>query len=70
LQSHLPLIDKKLGFTIIHNDTNVFKIFFKLFQKYYVPVKPLYLCKTDEDVHACLHDEEKRSSFPNILNML
>jgi|OM-RGC.v1.024174578 hypothetical protein len=70
LTSHLPILHEKLMFTIIQNDTNVFKVFFSLFKQYYVPVKPLYLCKTDEDVRECLHEPEKRIKYPNILNLL
>tara|TARA_B100001142_G_C14323507_1_gene651378 strand:- start:1989 stop:2444 length:456 start_codon:yes stop_codon:yes gene_type:complete len=70
LTSHIPILNEKLVFTIIQNDTNVFKTFFKLFKQYYVPVKPLYLCKTDEDVNNCLHIPEEREKMPNILNLL
>jgi hypothetical protein len=70
LTSHIPILHEKLVFTIIQNDTNVFKTFFALFKQYYVPVKPLYLCKTDEDVNNCLHNPEVREKMPNILNLL
>lgn len=70
LKSHEKILTEKLMFTIIQNKNNVFRIFFNLFKKYYYPVKPLYLCKDDEETCICLNDESKRSKFPNIQTLL
>ena len=62
-------LTKKLQFSIVVNNNNVFRIFFSLFKQYYNPVKSLYLCSNDEEMKTCLHDESKRDSFPNIINI-
>ena len=63
-------LTKKLQFSIVVNNNNVFRIFFSLFKQYYEPIKSLYLCSNDEEMKICLHDESKRDSFPNILNII
>lgn len=60
----------KVGFTIIENENNLFKIFINIFKQYYKPYKSLYLCKTREETELCLNDEESRSKFPNITKLL
>lgn len=70
LKSHEKILTEKLMFTIIQNKNNVFRIFFNLFKKYYNPVKPLYLCKNDEETNVCLNDDNKRSTFPNIQSLI
>lgn len=70
LKSYEALLTEKLQFTIIINKNNLFYIFFNLFKKYYNPVKPLYLCKTEEEAIICLQDENKRSEFPNIQTII
>ena len=64
------LLMNKLVFTIVQCKNNIFKIFFSLFKKYYIPVKPLYLCANTDETHICLFDEEKRNNFPNICNLI
>lgn len=64
------LIKKKLMFTIVINKSNIFNLFFSLFKKYYHPIKPLYLCKDMKEMEVCLHENEKRDSFPNILSLI
>ncbi len=69
-RNHEKVLTEKLMFTIIQNSTNVFLLFFRIFKKYYNPVKSLYLCLDAHQVNTCLHDEEKRNSFPNIISMI
>lgn len=69
-RNHEKVLTEKLMFTIIQNSTNVFLLFFRVFKKYYNPVKSLYLCLDSEQVNACLHDKEKRESFPNIISLI
>ena len=64
------LLMNKLVFTVIQCKNNIFKLFFSLFKKYYVPVKPLYLCSNVEETDLCIFDLEKRKSFPNICNLI
>lgn len=64
------LLMNKLVFTVVQCKNNIFKLFFSLFKKYYVPVKPLYLCANEDEVYSCVFDEEKRNSFPNICNLI
>ena len=45
-------------------------MFFSLFKKYYEPIKPLYLCRTENDTKECIHSVDSRSNFPNICNIL
>ena len=68
--SHEDLLMEKLKFTIVQCKNNIFKLFFSLFKKYYVPVKPLYLCSNVEETHECVSNEESRHKFPNICNLL
>lgn len=67
---HRAIILEKLHFTVLQNENNLFRIFFTIFKKYYNPLKPLYLCKTDEEVQECLHNQEKRHEFNEIMNQL
>ena len=38
-------------------------LFFKIFKKYYNPIKPLYLCKNEEQTNNCLFNENIRNKF-------
>ena len=58
-KNHKSVIKDKLGFTIIKSESNIFRIFIKLFKKFYTPIKPLYLCSTIEESLECIHNEEK-----------
>ena len=69
LESKSLIIDK-LNFSVIQSENNIFKMFFSLFQKYYEPIKPLYLCRTTNDTSDCIHKPESRDNFPNICTML
>lgn len=60
----------KVGFTIIENENNLFKIFINIFKQYYKPYKSLYLCKNNEETELCLNDETCRNKFPNITKVL
>ena len=70
LMKHGKVIFEKLDFTIIQNDSNIFQMFFNLFKHYYQPVNSLYLCKNKEECQDCLHNEESRGKYPNILSMI
>ena len=67
---NIDLMIKKVKFTIIQNETNLFKIFISIFKQYYKPYKPLYLCKNDEEREMCLTDESSRQKLPNITKLL
>ena len=67
---HRKIIIEKLKFTVLQNENNLFRIFFTIFKKYYNPLKPLYLSKTDEEVQECLHNQEKRKEFNEIMSQL
>lgn len=58
------ILEKKLQFTIIQSSNNVFRMFFKLFKQFYTPIKPMYLCKNDEQTNNCLNDSDLRSNLP------
>lgn len=64
------IILDKLTYSVLKSKNNIFKLFFSLFKKYYVPIKPLYLCCNQEEVDDCLFNPEKRSKFPNIINII
>lgn len=67
---NIDLMINKVKFTIIQNETNLFKIFINIFKQYYKPYKPLFLCKNDEERQMCLTDEKYREKLPNITNLL
>tara|TARA_R110002020_G_scaffold215740_1_gene423020 strand:+ start:133 stop:597 length:465 start_codon:yes stop_codon:yes gene_type:complete len=67
---HREIILDKLQFTVLQNENNLFRMFFALFKKYYNPLKPLYLCKNEDEVQDCLHDQAKRHEFNEIMNQL
>lgn len=67
---NIDLMIEKVQFTIIQNETNLFKIFIEIFKKFYQPYKPLYLCKNDEETKLCLTDENVRKKMPNITKLL
>ena len=67
---HRETILEKLNFSVVQSKSNIFKMFFGLFKRHYVPVKPLYLCKNENDVASCIFEPETRSKYPNIINMI
>ena len=58
------ILEEKLQFTIIQSSNNVFRMFFKLFKQFYTPIKPMYLCKNDEQTENCLNHSDSRSNLP------
>jgi hypothetical protein len=64
------VINKKLDFTIIQSNNNIFKLFFSLFKMYYEPIKPLYLCENDESTEKCLVSNSERSKAANFSDMV
>ncbi len=64
------VIIDKLKFSVVESKSNIFKLFFSLFKKYYVPKKSLYLCKSIEDVNDCIFNIDSRNKYPNILNLI
>ena len=58
------ILEKKLQFTIIQSSNNVFRMFFKLFKQFYTPIKPMYLCKNDEQTENCLKSSDSRINLP------
>lgn len=70
LEEHKDLLMDKLVYSVLQCENNIFKMFFNLFKSYYVPVKPLYLCKNEEEVLKCFEDELFRNSLPNMEKMV
>ena len=70
LLKHAELIESKLEFSVILNKSNVFYTFFSLFKKFYVPIKPLYLCQKYDDVITCIHNRNERKKFPEIVSKM
>jgi|TARA_B110000285_G_C15132521_1_gene624637 hypothetical protein len=70
INKNSEIMINKVGFTIIENEDNLFKIFINIFKQYYKPYKSLYLCKNHEETEMCLNDEESRNKFPNITKLL
>jgi hypothetical protein len=70
LVKHEKVIIEKLDFTIVQSSSNIFKLFFNLFKYYYKPINSLYLCDTLDDCKNCLHNENERNKYPNILSIM
>lgn len=68
--SYGDIINEKLDFTIIQSHSSIFKLFFSLFKMYYEPIKPLYLCESDESTENCLKNKNERSKVANFSDML
>lgn len=66
LEKHKELLLGKLVYSVLQCDNNIFKMFFSLFKAYYVPIKPLYLCKSEDEVTKCFSDDTYRESLPNM----
>ena len=70
LEEHKDLLMNKLVYSVLQCENNIFKMFFNLFKAYYIPVKPLYLCKNEKEVTQCLENESFRNSLPNMEKMV
>jgi len=57
------LLSEKLFFTVIKSENKIFHTFFKIFKKFYIPIKPLYLCESIDEAFECIDKEEKRKQF-------
>ena len=57
------LLSEKLFFTVIKSENTIFHTFFKIFKKFYIPIKPLYLCESIEEAFECIDNEEKRKQL-------
>jgi|TARA_B110000114_G_C14880327_1_gene312443 hypothetical protein len=68
--SYADIINKKLDFTIIQSNNNIFRLFFSLFKMYYEPIKPLYMCENDESTQKCLSSKSERSKVANFSDMI
>lgn len=64
------VINQKLDFTIIQSNNNIFKLFFSLFKMYYEPIKPLYMCESDESTEKCLNSNDERSKVANFSDLM
>ena len=69
-REYTDIIKEKLDFTIIQSNNGLFKIFFSLFKQFYVPIKPLYICETEESTEECLTNSIEREKKSNISNMV
>ena len=64
----MEVIKKKVIYSIIVTDSNLFYLFFPLLKKYYRPIKPLFICKDDNELQDIIQNPENRSKYKNILN--
>tara|TARA_Y100000389_G_C17466000_1_gene525599 strand:+ start:4477 stop:4935 length:459 start_codon:yes stop_codon:yes gene_type:complete len=64
------VINEKLDFTIIQSNNGIFKMFFSLFKMYYEPIKPLYICESDESTEKCLTSNNERNKVKNFSDMI
>jgi len=68
--AYSDVINKKLDFTIIQSNNKIFNLFFSLFKMYYEPIKPLYLCESNESTEKCLTSNNERSKVTNFSDMV
>ena len=62
-KDNIELIKEKLSFTIIKSKSSIFHTFFKIFKNFYIPIKPLYICKSMEEGLNSIHCEETRNKL-------
>ena len=67
---YAEIIDKKLDFTIIQSKNSIFKAFFSILKVYYKPIKPLYMCVSDESTDKCLVSKIERNKTTNFSDMI
>ena len=67
---HTEVIEKKLDFTIIQSKNAIFKAFFSILKMYYKPIKPLYMCESDESTEKCLVSNIERNQTTNFSDMV
>lgn len=70
LYQYEDLIMNKLNYSVVQCKSNIFKMFFSLFKKYYTPVKELYLVKTEENAQKAIHNDKFRETLPKITTLL
>ena len=63
---YLVVIKKKISYSVIVNENNLFSIFFAIFKQYYKPQRPLYYCKTTNEMTKILSNKELRDQQPNL----
>ena len=62
-KDNIELIKEKLSFTIIKSKSSIFHTFFRIFKNFYIPIKPLYICKSMEEGLNSIHCEETRNKL-------
>ena len=62
-KDNIELIKEKLSFTIIKSKSSIFHTFFKIFKNFYIPIKPLYICKSMEEGLKTIHCEKTRNKL-------
>ena len=67
---HVENIKKKVCFSVVQTESNVFSMFFSLFKQFYRPYKPLYLCKNNSELEDIINNPENRKNYKNILNVI
>ena len=67
---HLEHIQKKVCFSVVQTESNVFSMFFSLFKKFYKPYKPLYLCKNEHELQDIMNHPENRHNYKEIVNII
>ena len=70
LYKYEDLIMQKLNFSVVQCKSNIFKMFFSLFKRYYTPVKELYLVKTFDNAQKAIDDDKFRETLPKISTLL
>lgn len=67
---YAEVIEKKLDFTIIQSKNAIFKAIFSILKLYYKPIKPLYMCESDESTEKCLMSNSERNQISNFSDMV
>lgn len=57
------ILRDKLQFTIIQTNNNIFDMFFTVFKLFYIPIKPLYLCKNDSETNQCICNHGQKDNL-------
>lgn len=64
------IVKEKVKFSIIQSNSSVFQLLFSIIKKYYIPIKPLYVCSKNDDVVKCLSNKKEREKYQNVSDMI
>ena len=66
----MDLIIKKVNYSVILSNNKIFYMFFTLLKQFYRPIKPLYLCNTNDELNDIIENPENRIKYKNIIDEL